>query len=462
MSKPRVLFALVAIIATLLSSNAVAGAQIDDDAPGFAPGIAGWVGAPRGNITSVTPAESTLLVAATVRDPDSAQGIQYEILLDGTVAAEGTTAGASSIGGRVPISVSIDTPPGTHRVCLRLADRSHAGRTTSCEEVVSGPPSSNTLLGTARGVVISPSGVVVPVVGGTTNNWQVKTPCGATTTLRSGTFVDRAQVVIDPGHGGRETGAANGGLVEKNLNLDVADIVIRKFEDLGISAMITRSGDYRLPIRTRADIANSLAADVFVSIHHNGGAVRRSSTPGTEVYYSEVRPESQRLAAIMYEELVAAASRFDANWVSTVNQGATVRLRPEGDDLYGIHRYSPQIDSVLTEFLYLSNPSEAALLARPDVLDAQAQAIVDGVLRWWFEDDTGTSLGRRFTLGSTGSTGGFDSCIDPPLTGRVVGTVGLNSFSTNSVAAIDTVPDAGPARGLVPQLSLGADPAIED
>lgn len=461
MLKPRVLLALVGIIAALLSTTSPAGAQIGEEAPDLAPGVAAWAGAPRGTISQLTSGTSSLTVSATVRDPDSAQGIQYEILLDGQVASSGTTNGARSIGGSVAFDTTLTVTPGVHRVCLRLADRTHEGRTTDCQGIVTSPPSSNSLLNTAQGVVVSPSGVVVPVTGGSTNNWQVTTPCGVSTTLRSGTFIDRAQVVIDPGHGGSETGAANRGLVEKHLNLEVTALVIDKFEELGITAMTTRSGDYRVPIRSRADIANALAADVFISIHHNGGAVRRSSTPGTEIYYSEARPESQRLAAIMFEEMTAAASQFSANWVSTVNQGASLRLRPEGDDLYGVHRFSPQIDSVLTEFLYLSNDSEAALLARPEVLEAQAQAIVDGVLRWWFEDDTGTSLGRRFTLGSTGTTGGFDRCVDPSLTSGTAGTVGLNSLSVSDVDPGQQLTVAGPARQLVPRLSLGVDPALE-
>ncbi len=463
---PLTVVVILALIASL-SAEAVAQsapiAQIEDDAPDLAPAIARWAGAPRGHFTNVQPGVSSLQLTAIAADPDSAQAIDFEILVDGTVVDSGRSARPSTFGQTVEVTSSVDVSPGVHQVCLRLADRANPGRTVNCRQVATTPPNraDSSLANSAEGVVVSPSGVVVPVVGGTANDWRVTTPCGNTASLRSGTFIDRARVVIDPGHGGSESGAVSGGLQEKNLNLDVSELVIDKFEALGISAQITRTGDYRVPIQTRADIASALAPDVFISVHHNGGALRRSSVPGTEIFYSEARPDSQRLAAILYEELHTSAAQYDADWVSTVNQGASVRLNERGTDLFGIHRLSPGVDSVITEYMYLSNPSEARLLGRADVLESQAQAIVDGVLRWWFTEDSGTSLGRRFTDPSSSGTGGFDNCDDPSLTGASVGSVGLNNLDQDTdPGEISSGSTSTGSRSLLPQLSLGTDPAL--
>lgn len=465
------LLALLSLIAPLTaqaSAQSAAVGQIDEDAPGLAPAITSWAGSPRGHFTNIEPGVGSLSVSAIMTDPDSAQAVSYEVLVDGAVVAEGTSPTPTAPGRTTRITESVTVEAGVHRVCLRLADRTNAGRTVHCRQATTVPPNraASSLAASANGVVVSPSGVVVPVVSGSTNNWRVTTPCGNIAALQSGTFVDRARIVIDPGHGGSESGAVGGGIQEKDLNLVVSEMVIERFEALGISTQITRTGDYRLPIQTRADIASALAPDLFISVHHNGGAVRPSSVPGTEVFYSVARPESQRLAAILYEELHVAAAQFDANWVSTVNQGASVRLNERGTDLYGIHRFSPEIDSVITEFMYLSNPSEAALLARQDVLDAQADAIVDGVLRWWFTNDSGTSLGRTFTDPSSSGTGGFDACVDPSLTSGSVGSFGIGNLATagdsasDEVNALSTAPSDADAPLLVPQLSIGSDPAI--
>ena len=128
-------------------------------------------------------------------------------------------------------------------------------------------------------------------------------------------------------------------------------------------------------------------------------------------------------------------------------------------DLFGIHRFSPGIDSVITEFLYLSNPSEAALMRDPAVIEAQAQSIVDGIVRWWFDDtDDPTAPGREFVdPGSTG-TGGFDACVDPVLNGTS-NTLVATAADVITAAALGTDREP-PPRTLLPALVLRSDPAI--
>ena len=452
----RFVFLVATVVLALVAPVA---AQADD--PGLAPAIGRWAGAPRGHLTTITPGDDSLTIEGVASDPDSAQSITYEILVDGLQVATGATPRPSGFGRTAAFSEAVRVTPGMHRVCLRLLD-GQSRRTVNCRNAVTAPPDTvdPDTIAAARGVAITNSGVVVPVLGGSEGNWTVETPCGATTTIANATIIDRARVVIDPGHGGSESGAVGGGLLEKNVNLEVSELVIDKFEQLGISAILTRTGDYRVPIQTRANIAKAVAPDVFLSLHHNGGATRRSSRPGTEIFYSEARPDSERLARVLYDELSAAAAQFDAQWVSTVSEGASLRLREDGKDLYGVHRFSPELNSVITEFLYLSNSSEAALMRRADVIDAEAQAIVDGILRWWFTDDSGTSLGRQFTDSSSTGTGGFDGCTDPALNS---GNVGLGVLREDVLAAAaGQIPAPQPPVSLLPTLTIGTDPAVGD
>jgi N-acetylmuramoyl-L-alanine amidase len=308
----------------------------------------------------------------------------------------------------------------------------------------------------ATGVLLTPTGVVAPVLATNGEDYTVRTPCGEEATLTEGTFIERARIVVDAGHGGSESGAVGRGITEKHLNLDVAELVVERLEDLGISAQLTRTWDYRLPIKTRADIAAALAPDLFISVHHNGGALRPSSRPGTEVFYAEGIAESQRAARIMYEEMVDALDDYNASWVSTVNEGASLRLREDGADLYGIHRFSEGIPSIITEFVYLSNPSEAALMRQREIQELEADTIVKAVLRWWWTNDQGGTRGREFVDSSSSGTGGFDDCVDPPLV--------LNSALAareSTLAAQQAALTQKAARALTPALFLATDPAVD-
>jgi N-acetylmuramoyl-L-alanine amidase len=92
------------------------------------------------------------------------------------------------------------------------------------------------------------------------------------------------KVVIDPGHGGKDTGTIGaGGLLEKNLVLDVAQRLRRMLiERLGTEVILTRQDDSFVPLEERTAIANQNSADLFISIHANASRNRRVS--GVETY----------------------------------------------------------------------------------------------------------------------------------------------------------------------------------
>jgi N-acetylmuramoyl-L-alanine amidase len=112
-------------------------------------------------------------------------------------------------------------------------------------------------------------------------------------------------VVLDPGHGGHDTGAIGpGGLLEKDLTLAVARRLGAILQDeLGVKVVLTRTRDEFLPLQQRTAIANRQKADLFVSIHVN--AARSNSATGTETYFlsSEATDNAARAAAA-YENKV--------------------------------------------------------------------------------------------------------------------------------------------------------------
>jgi N-acetylmuramoyl-L-alanine amidase len=266
-------------------------------------------------------------------------------------------------------------------------------------------------------VVVSATGVVLPVAEQLDDGWKVVTPCGKDAEVDDGEPITGAHVVVDPGHGGSESGAvANNGVHEAELNLDVARELERILEADGMQVTLTRYADYRLPIATRADIVNALHPSLFVSIHHNGGEAASRDTPGTEVYFQVADEQSRRLSGLVWEEVTAMLATHHIEWRGGSDAGAIYRTNRDGGDFYGVLRRTAGVPSVLVEAAYLSNPAEADLLARPDVQTAEAQAIADAVERWFLTDDPGSGFMEPLFRGYGSSGGGtFTNCKDPDL-----------------------------------------------
>ena len=154
------------------------------------------------------------------------------------------------------------------------------------------------------GAVVTPSGVVTPVEAVWDEGYLVRTPCRTVRLISEATPLDRAHVVLDPGHGGREVGAAGAELTEKELNLEVALRAQTMLETLGATVVLTRDFDHTLTTATRGQIAAQLAPALFISIHHNGGAPPSSDRPGTIVFTKTGDPEATRFGGLFYGSLV--------------------------------------------------------------------------------------------------------------------------------------------------------------
>lgn len=78
------------------------------------------------------------------------------------------------------------------------------------------------------------------------------------------------KIVIDAGHGGKDSGAIGFGLLERNVNLDLANRVVRYLgRDYECTLIMTRTGDQTVSLKQRSDLANKKGADFFFSIHCN-------------------------------------------------------------------------------------------------------------------------------------------------------------------------------------------------
>ncbi len=196
-----------------------------------------------------------------------------------------------------------------------------------------------------------------------------------------------AVVVLDPGHGGQDSGAMCGGVLEKDLTLDVARRIDRLLDSEGIATLMTRLGDTYVSLADRAAFANRVRNCIFVSIHFNED--NKPVASGVETYYAAHqitagsflaswlpflwRPlsdspnaESQNLAGFVQEALVARTRAVD--------RGTQAR------QFFVIANVTSP--AVLMEGGFLTNKEDISKLASEDYRDQIAAAVADGILRY--------------------------------------------------------------------------------
>lgn len=175
-------------------------------------------------------------------------------------------------------------------------------------------------------------------------------------------------IVLDPGHGGKDPGAIGlgGSLYEKNLNLEIAQILKRKLENIGFKVYMTRDYDTYIGLYERAYIANDLGADAMVSIHIN--ASENASITGFQTLYSVTHPSSKGFASQMMNQLLKAIS-------GALNKG--VIERPN----LVVLRES-KIPTVMAELGFLSNTTEAQRLADPQYQEQLAEGMYQSIIQF--------------------------------------------------------------------------------
>jgi N-acetylmuramoyl-L-alanine amidase len=285
--------------------------------------------------------------------------------------------------------------------------------TTTAPTTTTDPPP--TVPEIARALV-TPTGVVVTVLEETATGYQVTTPCGNEATVSEGTPLGTTQVVIDPGHGGEvDTGAVGAnGLMEKHLNLDVAQAVQAKLIVRGIDVVLTRTADYASRLGVRAGLADHLGADLLISVHHNAPTPGPSARPGTEVFIQSASEESRRLGGLVWTRVMAELSDFDIAWTAAPDAGVLTVLSTRGNDAYGMIS-GPRTVSVLAELGYISNAAEAELFATSEYVDAVSDALTDAIENYLITEATGAGYVAEPRVFNPQPGIGGSLCVDPAL-----------------------------------------------
>jgi N-acetylmuramoyl-L-alanine amidase len=225
----------------------------------------------------------------------------------------------------------------------------------------------------------------------------------ATLTRALGLKIGR--LVIDPGHGGHDTGTIGPtGLMEKDLCLDVAlrlgKIIAQRLP--GADVVYTRSDDTFIPLEERTNLANQSKADLFISIHANSS--HDHAARGIETYYLNLKgsPEAMEVAAREnassqegvhdLEDLVKKIARNEKidesrEFAADIQDSLAKRIQKSARTVRnrGVRKapfvvlIGADMPSILTEISFLSNPSDEQLLKKPEYRQRVAEGLYQGI-----------------------------------------------------------------------------------
>lgn len=195
-------------------------------------------------------------------------------------------------------------------------------------------------------------------------------------------------IVVDAGHGGSDQGVTvipakdnTPALMEKQLTLRLAELLKAALvERLGIKVMLTREGDDFVSGETRATIANSNRADLFISLHVNFSTSAQAN--GFEAYIMDYgsleKPVGAQAQMLDYAQAkYAAQSQRLAEQIVAARQARNARAVVKRAPLFTLK--GATMPSVHLELGYGSHPQERVNLAQPEFQHALIEAIVDGI-----------------------------------------------------------------------------------
>lgn len=211
------------------------------------------------------------------------------------------------------------------------------------------------------------------------------------------------RIVIDPGHGGHDTGTIGPhGLMEKDLCLDVALRLGRLIEQKlpGAEVVYTRKDDTFIPLEQRTAIANEVKADLFISIHANSSHDHEAR--GIETYYLNFATSEESLEVATRENSLSQEGLHDLQdivkkiarnekieeskeFASDVQDSLSHRMQlvSQNEKNRGVKKapfvvlIGANMPSILSEISFISNPNDEKLLRKGE----QRQRVADGLYR---------------------------------------------------------------------------------
>ena len=181
-------------------------------------------------------------------------------------------------------------------------------------------------------------------------------------------------IVIDIGHGGKDSGTIYGNIKEKDINLSIGLKTKEELIKEGVEVILIRDGDYDLSYpdakrRKKSDfdnrikIINNSNADMYISLHIN--YLDNTKYYGAQTFYTE---GNEKIADIIQEQFIK-------------NLKSPMKSRQLGDDVYMYKKL--KIPGVLIECGFISNNKERELLNSDEYQDEIVDSIINGLIKYY-------------------------------------------------------------------------------
>ncbi len=202
----------------------------------------------------------------------------------------------------------------------------------------------------------------------------------------------RTKIILDPGHGGIDGGAVGvDGLVEKDINLEIALTLRSMLETSGFEVLMTRETDISIhdpsaktvkqqktsDLKNRLKMTQEHPDAIFISIHQN--QFPQGKYKGAQVFYGRKNGQSKILAELL-----------QATMIEQLDHSNHRKCKEGGKELYLL--YQSEVPAVLVECGFVSNPEEAALLSTEEYRHKVAFSIYSSLMKY-----TETSMGYQNT-----------------------------------------------------------------
>ncbi len=218
-------------------------------------------------------------------------------------------------------------------------------------------------------------------------------------------------IVIDPGHGGKDSGAVGHGHMEKEIVLQISLSLAQRLKSLGYIVHLTRDSDFFVELKDRTRFANDKMSDLFLSIHANSIAKGSDTNAayGVETYFlSPGRSErAMRVAAKEnYEDMGEMGTYGKLSFLNVLNSEKIIASNKLAIDiqkgvLNGLRQEYPnvkdngareapfwvlvgaQMPAILLEIGYISHPEESSRISDPAYQKEMISGIVNGVQHYF-------------------------------------------------------------------------------